>query len=291
MLQLSDLGSSPKLITDADPAKLELYFAKRLHCPTSFPHVFMMNLLANNFSNFHHKTREIFVTLLENLKDLCYNIHMLANPKQVAAHVAAFKRGTKLTYKKGEYILRPGESPPGVFYIEKGLVKAYKLTKYGEDNLLTIRKEREIFPIIWSVTGQDREIIYQTLVPTVVWRLRRAEYIKFIKELPADALPPFLDIVIEMYRLQSERILNLEYRSVRERTISFLLTMSERFGKRTTSGILINAPLRQQDIASSINSSRESASRALTYLERNKLISLSSPYITLLNKKKLSDYL
>jgi CRP-like cAMP-binding protein len=36
-----------------------------------------------------------------------------------------FKSGTKLTYKKGEYIIRPGETPTSVFYIEEGLVKAF----------------------------------------------------------------------------------------------------------------------------------------------------------------------
>ncbi len=34
-------------------------------------------------------------------------------------------------------------------------------------------------------------------------------------------MAPIVDMTIEMYRLHSERILNLEYRSVRERIISF----------------------------------------------------------------------
>ncbi len=215
---------------------------------------------------------------------------MLANPKQVAALVDAFRQGTKLTYKKGEYILRPGESPPGVFYIDSGQVKAYKITRYGEENLLHIRKEHEIFPLIWATTGKDREVIYQALSPTTVWRISRANYSKFMKEHP-DALPPFIDMVIEMYRLHSERILNLEYRTVRERVISFLLTMSERFNKKTKDGIMIDVPLKQQDIASSINSSRETTSRELTYLERKGLITLAPPYITLKDKEKLRKYL
>jgi CRP-like cAMP-binding protein len=78
-------------------------------------------------------------------------------------------------------------------------------------------------------------------------------------------------MTLEMYRIHSERILNLEYRSVRERLISFLLTMSHRFGKKTTEGLLINVPLRHQDIASSINASRETTTRELAALERKEL--------------------
>jgi CRP/FNR family transcriptional regulator len=215
---------------------------------------------------------------------------MFAKDTQVKKFIDFFRTGTKLTYKKGEYIIRPGEAPNGVFYIEKGQVKAYKITKYGEENLLHIRKEHEIFPLIWSITNQDREVIYQTLVPTTVLRASQTDYIAFLKEHP-DALPPFMDIVIEMYRMHSERIINLEYRSVRERLVSFLLTMADRFGKKTKGGVLIDVPLKHQDIASSINTSRETTSREIAGLERKGLISNQASYITLKEIKKLRSIL
>jgi CRP/FNR family transcriptional regulator len=48
--------------------------------------------------------------------------------------------------------------------------------------------------------------------------------------------------------------------------------MSERFGKETPEGLIIQVPLRHQDIASSINSSRETTSRELSSLERKGLL-------------------
>lgn len=214
---------------------------------------------------------------------------MLSGGKQAASFVGLFKGGTKLTYKKGEFVIRPGESPNSVFYIEEGLVKAFNISKYGEENLLIIRKEREIFPLIWALTGQEREIIYQVLCPTIVWRINREEYLKFLHHHPS-ALETVLDMVTEMYRIHSERILNLEYRTVRERLVSFLLTMSTRFGKKEGKNIVIEVPLRHQDIASSINSTRETTSRELSYLERKGLIS-QKQYITLHDLPKLHSFL
>jgi CRP/FNR family transcriptional regulator len=98
-------------------------------------------------------------------------------------------------------------------------------------------------------------------------------------------------MTIEMYRLHSERILNLEYRSVRERIISFLITMGNRFGEQTPQGLRIAAPLRHQDIASSINSSRETASRELSALERKGFISSEQSCITLLDLPGLREQL
>jgi CRP/FNR family transcriptional regulator, cyclic AMP receptor protein len=216
---------------------------------------------------------------------------MLADLKQTAELVELFRStGREQTYKKGDYVIRPGDSPPGVFYIYKGLVKAYDITKYGEENLLIIRKEHELFPLIWAITGQERHVIYEALAPTTVWQISREQFIEHMNSHPR-ALAPLLDMTIEMYRLHSERILNLEYRSVRERIISFLLTMSQRFGQSTEAGVRISAPLRHQDIGSSINASRETTSRELSALERKGFIKSEQSLITLLDEKALREQL
>lgn len=208
--------------------------------------------------------------------------------KQTAELVDFFRlHGVKQTYKKGDYIVPPGETPPGIFYIYGGLVKAYDITKYDEENLLIIRKQDEIFPLIWAITGQEHGIIYQTLAPTVTWRISRKKFMEFIGGNP-DALAPLLDMTMEMYRLHGERILNLEYRTVRERIISFLLTMSQRFGKMTEEGLLIEVPLRHQDIASSVNATRETTSREIAALERKGLIDNRSSFTLLKDTEALT---
>jgi CRP-like cAMP-binding protein len=215
---------------------------------------------------------------------------MLASSRQFSALVDLFETGTKLTYRKGEYIIRPGEQPSNIYFIQEGLVKAYNISKYGEENLLIIRKDHEVFPLIWALTGQEREIIYQAISPTVLWRIDREKYLEFLHSHPG-AMLPILDMVTEMYRIHSERLLNLEYRTVRERLVSFLMTMSGRFGKQTDDGIVIEVPLRQQDIASSINASRETASRALSALEKKGLISTKQFFITLKDPEALQSLL
>ena len=215
---------------------------------------------------------------------------MLADKQQVTTFIAKFHQGTRLTYKKGEYIIRPGEVPESVFYIEEGLVKAYNISKYGEENLLIIRKNHEVFPLIWAITGQERNIIYQAMNDVVVWRISRRDYLKELHNNP-EMLRPLLDMVTEMYRIHSERIINLEYRTVRERVASFLLIMAQRFGKKTPEGIMIEVPLRHQDIASSVNASRETSSRELGRLERDGLIKNKQLCITIKDPKKLKSLL
>jgi CRP-like cAMP-binding protein len=218
---------------------------------------------------------------------------MLASVQQAAQLLAFFQtRGVPRQFGKDDYIIAPHQAPPGVFYLVSGLVKAYDMTRYGEENLLIIRKEHELFPLIWALTGQERHIIYRSLTPATTLLVDHNSFLDFIHHSP-DALAPLLDITVEMYRLHSERIITLEYRTVRERVVSFLLTMAQRFGGPTEygSGVRIEVTLRHQDIASSISASRETTSRELAYLERRGMISKDGPRIVLRSIERLEAQL
>ncbi len=216
---------------------------------------------------------------------------MVSTNTQKAELVEVFKTvGKKQTWQKNDYIIGPNQQPTGVFYIDEGLVKAYDLTKYNEENLLIIRKSNEIFPLIWAITGEERSVIYQALEKTVTWKIDRIELLGIIDNRQS-LMSPILDMTVEMYRLHSERILNLEYRTVRERIISFLFTMSRRFGVETKDGIRIDLPLRHQDIASSVNSSRETTSREIGSLTKKGLIEHKRSYILLKNPEDLHKYI
>ncbi len=203
---------------------------------------------------------------------------MLSSEEQRNEFVDLFCTGTKVAYKKGEYIIRPGEVPNNVFYIESGLIKAFNISKYGEENLLIFRKEHEIFPLIRLIYSEEQEVIYEAITDVVVWRISRKYCLQKLNEKPS-LYVPLLEMVTEMYRLHSLRILDLQYQSVRERIVSFLLTAADRFGEKTDTGILINVPLRHQDIASSINASRETTTRQLAVLERKGLLKMQPHFL------------
>jgi len=204
--------------------------------------------------------------------------------------VNLFHQGKKLAFNKGEFIVKPGTSPSGVFYIASGLVKAYDITKYGDENLLIIRKSGEIIGLTRAITGRDRRIMYTALTTVITFYIDHETFQNYLVSHPKAALP-LVDMLVDMYRLHSERILNLEYRTVRERLASFLLGLVERFGQNTPEGILLDVPLRHQDIASSISATRETTSRELTVLERQGLLTRKQFHITITNEQKLRQYL
>lgn len=215
---------------------------------------------------------------------------MLADTAAHQQLIDFFHTGTHLSYKKGESIVRAGDDPRGIYYIAEGFVKAYAITKYGEENTLIVRKDNDIFPLIWAFTGLHRDITYEAMSDTTLWRVAQSEFLEFLKK-HEHAVAAVLDRSIEAYLLHSERVMNLEYRTVRERIAMFLLTHAERFGKKTARGTLINAPIKRHDIASSINASRETTSRELSLLSKKGLVNLDGGAIELLQPEKLRELL
>lgn len=216
---------------------------------------------------------------------------MLATLRQIAEFIQLFQvHGRKQSFRRNDIIIHAGEDPPGIFYICEGLVKATSVTRFNEENLLIIRKEDEIFPFIYAITGEYKNITYQALTPVVVLKIDRPTFLNYLTRHP-DAMAPILDMAVDFYTLYAQRVLNLEYRSVRERLISFLLIMGNRFGRATPEGLLIDVPLRHQDIASSINATRETTSRELAALERKGLIANRQTQIALLDVDSLKSHL
>lgn len=210
-----------------------------------------------------------------------------------AAHdqlVDFFHTGTELSYKKGESIVRSGDEPRGIYYITEGFVKAYAITKYGEENSLLVRQKEDLFPLIWAFTGLHRDVTYEALSDTTLLRVAKSDFLEFLKK-NEHVVAVLLDMAIEAYRLHSERVMTLEYRTVRERLASFLVTHVERFGSKGVKGMSLSAPIRRADIAASINASRESTSRELSALAKKGYIDLTTPYIEIVNPEGMKELL
>ncbi len=184
---------------------------------------------------------------------------------------AFFYSHTRMQYKKGEVIIRPEDEPSGVFLIEWGFVKAYTITKYGEENLMLVRGSGSVFPLIWAFTGEHRQVSYEAMEEVSLWRVSKSDYVEFLEKNP-DVNPIILDMAIEAYRLHSERVITLSYRTARERIVSFLLVTANRFAVEKDGMQIIMAPFRQTDIASSVNATRETTSRELNALRKKGLI-------------------
>jgi CRP/FNR family transcriptional regulator len=184
---------------------------------------------------------------------------------------ALFRSGKQFKYQKNATITRAGETPRGIYLIESGMIKIYSLSKQGDEHIHHFFGPGDFFPIIWSFRDSVRNMFYETLSPVKVWLIPRETFKDFITSNP-DVMYEVLEELIDRYHLYIGRIDNLLYPDARERSAYRLLSLADRFGVKTVEGIVIDASITHEDLAHSINMTRETFGRAFGRLQQKGVI-------------------
>lgn len=198
--------------------------------------------------------------------------NMTLNSRANESIEAYFSEGTSKRYIKNEVIIQGDETPTGVFFILEGYVKAYSISQMGQQNLLLIQGEHEILPLPWALDGPQKiGIFYEAMCDVVVKRNSKAHLRSSMGSNPW-LTEQILRQLVDAFTIYAQRIQNLGFRLPRERVIACLLDLSARFGQKMSSNTVIKAPITHQDIADSTNMTRETASRTIEQLIKDKLL-------------------
>lgn len=201
--------------------------------------------------------------------------------------IAHFSDGKLMHFTSEETIINGIEDPEGIYLIKKGFVKAYSVSRAGHGNLLLIHQADEFIPLPWALDGAHTTgLYYEAMTDVTVLRAS--------KDKLRDAMgkntwlsQEILKQAVNIITVYTQRIQALEFRSARGKIIAELLALSERFGEKHGKEVLINAPITHQDIADSINMTRETASRELEQLFEEGLMGQKDHLFTVLDLPKL----
>ncbi len=202
---------------------------------------------------------------------------------------AHFGDGVIKYFSKDETIINGFDGPQGVYLIKKGFVKAYTLTKSGQENLLLIHDVGEFIPLIWALDGVHTEGLYYQAMSDVTVLKTSKEKLRSAMEENTRLSQEVLKQSVNIITAYAQRVETLGLRTARERLIAELLNLTEMFGKPHGSEVLIEAPLTHQDIANSINMTRETATRALGQLFDEGLVKQVDHMFTVRRIDKLED--
>lgn len=191
---------------------------------------------------------------------------------------AFFQTGRRLQYQKNELILRAGDEPQGVYLIESGIIKIYALTRQGNEHVTHFFGPGDIFPLIWLFRGQMRSVYYEALELVTVRIVPRDDFMDFVMQ-NQDITFEMLEEMVRRYLRYAGRIENLLYSDARERCAYRLLSLANRFGIHTPEGLVIDATITHEDLARSVNMTRETFGRSLARLQRRNIIGYDEHHI------------
>lgn len=208
--------------------------------------------------------------------------------KSIIAH---FSDGVPMNFSSGETIINDFDTPTGVFLVKSGFVKAYSISHAGIGNLLFIHQAGELIPLPWALDGAHvTGLSYIAMSDVTVLRTPK-EKLRMSMGHDSWLSQEILKQAVEVIAVYTQRIQTLEYRSARGRIISELLNLSQRFGERQGDGVIINVPITHQDLAESINMTRETASKTLQILTKEGLLKQTDHLFVILDLTRLQEAL
>lgn len=215
-------------------------------------------------------------------------------PPQIADEsiIAHFNDGLVMNFVKGETIINGYDDPDGVYLVKEGFVKAYSVSHDGHVNLLIIHEAGELIPLPWALDGEHTTGLFYEAMSDVVVVKTPKDRLRSSMGNNSWLSKEILKQAVNIITVYTQRIQTLEFRTARGKVIAELLYLAGRFGKTTHgSRVLINAPITHQDMADSINVSRETASRELEILFKEKVMGQEDHLFMILNLQKLQTEL
>ncbi|MBP9718901.1 MAG: Crp/Fnr family transcriptional regulator [Candidatus Levybacteria bacterium] len=176
-----------------------------------------------------------------------------------------------LFYKKHEIILRADTPPPGVFYLKKGYVRDFSVSKDGEELSLVVFKPGDFFPFQWILNDKLDFHNLEAMTSVELFRAPKEDFIAFLKKDPDILFSSIQEIVSRLGGLM-DRMEHLVFGNAYERVASIIFILAERFGYREDGMIMIPMPISHRCLASLVGMTRETVSVEMKRLEKKGLI-------------------
>lgn len=182
-----------------------------------------------------------------------------------------FAKGKSFHYKKGETILRAGDTPQGVLFVKKGYVKLYSVSKCGKELTLIIFKPEDFFPMIWAFNNISNLYYLESMTTVEAWRVPKDKFLQFVKSNP-DVLFELTEKILVRLGGLLNRMEYLAFGNASQKVASIIMICAERFGEKKDKQMVIQVLLTHKDIAMLVGVTRETASIEIKKLERSRII-------------------
>ena len=190
---------------------------------------------------------------------------------------------TKLVFEKaaerGETILFEGESAKALYFVASGVVKLFKTSAEGKEQILKIVRPGESFDDVSIFDGGPSVASAQAMGPIALYGIRRGDMESILRAFPQVALNINKVLAARVRHLVS-LVEDLSFKHDTARVAKILL---EHAGQATDA----EPRLSQQDMAAMAGTAREMIGRALKALEEEKAIRLDHHRIVITNREAL----
>ena len=189
-------------------------------------------------------------------------------------------------YPEGALIFVEGQVPRGVYVLCQGRVKLMSTNRDGKTFIMKIAQPGEILGLHAVVSGMPYELAVETLQPSQLAFIDRHDFLRFLRNNPDACLHAAQQLSNDCAAAYDViRSIGLSH-SVSEKLARLLLHWSTD-AHQSNGTIRLKLALTHEEMAQLIGSSRETVSRLLGDLKRQRVLELSGSTLLIRNKAAL----
>ena len=184
-------------------------------------------------------------------------------------------------YSKDEIIFLEGDPCAGLFIVEIGRVKIFKVSTEGREQVLKLLAPGEFFNEVAVLDGGPNPVSAMTVLDSTLWIIDRSTMLDLLARYPALAQGIIENLAAHARHLVS-LVEDLSLRTVSARLAKLLLTRAVRGGEAAHR-------LTQQEMAAQLGTVREMVGRVLRDFEDEGLIRFDRHRIVILDREGMEN--
>lgn len=188
-------------------------------------------------------------------------------------------------YKKGQIIFSEGNHPNGLYCINYGKIKLYKIGFDGKEQIVRLAKDGDLVGYRALISGERYTATASALDDSILCSIPRDTFFQLLNGNHSFSAKMIKLLTVDL-RSAEDKMVSMANKPVKERLAEGILLLKEYFGT-DKDGATIKSILTREEIANLVGTATETAIRLLSELKQEKIIELNGKSIKILNLKNL----
>ncbi|WP_412850516.1 Crp/Fnr family transcriptional regulator [Chryseobacterium sp. PMSZPI] len=188
-------------------------------------------------------------------------------------------------YRKNDAIFTDGTKPNGIYYLNEGKIKKYKVDNDGREQIIYIYSSGEFFGYSAILSNESYGDTTSTLENSVISFISKDNFLEILSQSSVFSRL-LLKSLSHEFSVMANLIAVLSHRTVRERAALSLLILHDKYKSGNHDDeVLIS--LSRVDLANMVGTARETLARILNDFKQENLIKTEGRKIQIIDHKKL----
>lgn len=194
------------------------------------------------------------------------------------------------TYHNKSHVFMEGEERHSVYFINKGMVKIYKIDGQGNEYILAFLKKGEMFPHSGFFEQTPYPGTAEIVAESELCVIPIKEFEKIMLSHPQISIK-IMRVMGQKIRELQAKLQELSSKDVHYRLYALVLRLADEYGEETPEGIHVKIKLSNSDMALMAGTTRETVNRFLNKLKKEGVLSPDTKSMIIMDKDALEQWM